>query len=46
MTRTVKEMEQKGYLSKKTSGEDARITYLSITDEGKKLSAKYNEQGF
>ena len=46
VTRTVKEMEQKGYLVKKTSGEDARITYLSITDEGKKLSAKYNEQVF
>ena len=46
VTRTVKEMEQKGYLAKKASGEDARITYLSITDEGKKLSAKYNEQVF
>lgn len=46
VTRTVKEMEQKGYLTKKPSEEDARITYLSITDEGKKLSAKYNEQVF
>ena len=46
VTRTVKEMEQKGYLVKKPSGEDARITYLSITGEGKKLSAKYNEQVF
>jgi len=46
VTRTVKEMEQKGYLTKKPSEEDARILYLSITDEGKKLSAKYNEQVF
>ena len=46
VTRTVKEMEQKGYLTKKPSEEDARILYLFITDEGKKLSAKYNEQVF
>ena len=46
VTRTVKEMEQKGYLTKKPSEEDARIMYLFITDEGKKLSAKYNEQVF
>ena len=37
VTRTVKEMEQKGYLTKKPSEEDARILYLFITDEGKKL---------
>ena len=46
VTRTVKEMEKKGYLTKKPSEEDARIMYLSITGEGKKLSAKYNEQVF
>ena len=46
VTRTVKEMEQKGYLTKKPSEEDARIMYLFITDEGKKLSAKYNQQVF
>ncbi|MFR2108004.1 MAG: MarR family winged helix-turn-helix transcriptional regulator, partial [Gallintestinimicrobium sp.] len=46
VTRTVKEMEKKGYLTKKPSEEDARILYLSITGEGKKLSAKYNEQVF
>ena len=46
VTRTVKEMEQKGYLTKKPSEEDARILYLFITDEGKKLSAKYNQQVF
>ncbi len=46
VTRTVKEMEQKGYLTKKPSEEDARIMYLFITDEGKKLSVKYNEQVF
>ena len=46
VTRTVKEMEKKGYLTKKPSEEDARIMYLFITDEGKKLSTKYNEQVF
>ena len=46
VTRTVKEMEQEGYLTKKPSEEDARILYLFITDEGKKLSAKYNQQVF
>ena len=46
VTRTVKEMEKKGYLTKKPSEEDARIMYLFITDEGQKLSAKYNEQVF
>ena len=31
VTRTVKEMEAKGYLTKSTSDEDGRITYISIT---------------
>ena len=35
VTRTVKEMEKKGYLTKKPSEEDARIMYLFITDEAK-----------
>ena len=40
VTRTVKEMEAKGYLHKFASKEDGRVTYISITDEGKKLSQK------
>ena len=44
VTRTVKEMEKKGYLTKKPSEEDARIMYLSITGEGKKhLEQKKSE---
>lgn len=46
VTRTVKEMEAKGYLKKTASREDGRVTYLSVTDAGKKLSAKYNENYF
>lgn len=42
VTRTVKEMEKKGYVSKQTSAEDGRITYLFISEKGKELSQKYN----
>lgn len=46
VTRTVKEMKAKGYLYKRTSPDDGRITYISITQAGKELSQKYNEQYF
>ena len=46
VTRTVKEMEKKGLLKKFTSEEDARMVYISITDEGKKLSDRYNTRYF
>ena len=46
VTRTVKEMEAKGYLYKRTSPDDGRITYISITQAGTELSQKYNEQYF
>lgn len=46
VTRTVKEMQAKGYLCKQTSPEDGRITYISITQAGKQLSKRYNEQYF
>lgn len=46
VTRTVKEMEAKGYLCKHTSPSDGRITYISITEAGKQLSRIYNEQYF
>ena len=45
VTRTVKEME-KGYLRKRMQREDGRITYISLTEEGRKLSEKYNENYF
>ena len=46
VTRTVKEMEEKGYLQKIASEEDGRVTYISITDEGRKLSQKYDRDYF
>ena len=46
VTRTVKEMEKKGYLKKIASPDDGRVTYISITEEGRKLSCKYDKQYF
>lgn len=46
VTRTVKEMEQKGYLQKTASEEDGRVTYISITQAGKELSHTYNKRYF
>ena len=44
VTRTVKEMEQKGYLKKSTSPKDGRVTYLTLTETGQALSQKYNQE--
>ena len=46
VTRTVKEMEDKGYMRKIASEEDGRVTYLAITDSGKRLSQIHNAQFF
>ena len=46
VTRTVKEMEAKGYLKKTTSEADGRITYLSTTEAGQRLWEKYDAQYF
>ena len=46
VTRTVKEMEAKGYLHKQVSAEDGRVTYLSLTEAGKRLSRKYDADYF
>lgn len=46
ITRTVKEMEAKGYLHKQVSAEDGRVTYLSLTEAGKQLSRKYDADYF
>ena len=46
VTRTVKEMEKKGYLSKIASLDDGRVTYIFITEEGRKLFHKYDEHYF
>ena len=35
VTRTVKDMEARGLLTKQTSPEDGRVTYLTITEAGR-----------
>lgn len=46
VTRTVKDMEQKGLLVKNASPDDGRVTYISSTETGRKLSQKYDAQYF
>ena len=46
VTRTVKEMEEKGLLHKIASENDGRVTYITVTEAGKKLSKKYDEEYF
>ena len=46
VTRTVKEMEKKGYLRKIASPDDGRVTYISITEEGWTLFRKYDKNYF
>ena len=46
VTRTVKEMEDGGYLEKTASAEDGRVTYLSITERGRALSQTHNTEFF
>lgn len=46
VTRTVKEMERKGYLDKRASPTDGRVVYISLTPAGRELSRRYNEAYF
>ena len=46
VTRTVKEMEQKGYLQKIASPDDGRVTYIAVTESGHQLHHKYDAQYF
>ena len=46
VTRTIKEMEKRGLVQKVSSPDDGRVTYLSLTEHGKKISEKYNENYF
>lgn len=46
VTRTVKEMEEKGYLQKSASSDDGRVTYITMTEQGRMLHEKYNAQYF
>ena len=42
----MKEMVERGYLTKTTSDKDGRITHLTITEAGRALSQTYNDQFF
>lgn len=46
VTRTVKEMEAKGYLTKSASPDDGRVTYITATEAGRQLLDKYDTQYF
>ena len=46
VTRSIKEMELKGYLQKTSSPEDGRVIYLTVTEAGAQLSQKYDEEYF
>ena len=46
VTRTVKEMDQKGYLQKIASPDDGRVTYITVTESGHQLHQKYDAQYF
>lgn len=46
VTRTVKDMVEKGYLDKMASDEDGRVIYLSVTQKGMALSDKYDQKFF
>ncbi len=46
VTRTIKEMEAGGYLKKKASSDDGRITYISVTESGRKLWRTYDTEFF
>ena len=46
VTRTIHEMEEKEYLKKETAKHDGRVTYVTVTKEGKMIFEKYNKDYF
>ena len=46
VTRTVKEMEGKGYLCKQPSARDGRVAYITATPAGQELLQRYTRQYF
>lgn len=46
VSRTVKEMETNGYLTKIASEKDGRVTFLRLTEKGIALSEKYDRRFF
>ena len=46
VTSTIHAMEEKGYLKKETAKHDGRVTYVTVTKEGKMIFEKYNKDYF
>lgn len=46
VTKTVKDMEKLGFIEKKTTQEDGRVVFISITAAGKDLVDKYVDRCF
>lgn len=46
VTKTIKAMEKLGFIEKKTTKEDGRVVFISITAAGKDLVDKYVDQCF
>lgn len=46
VTRTVREMERRGYLSRQGSDRDGRVSYITATPAGKELHQRYDEEYF
>lgn len=46
VTRTINAMEEKGYLKKEIAKHDGRVTYVTVTKEGKMIFEKYNKDYF
>lgn len=46
VTRTVKQMEEKGYIEKEKDSDDARVVHLTLTAAGEELYRQYVEDYF
>ncbi|WP_419022099.1 MarR family winged helix-turn-helix transcriptional regulator [Holdemanella sp.] len=46
VTKTIKDMENLGFVKKLTTKEDGRVVYIQITDAGKALIDKYVDEYF
>ena len=46
VTRTIHAMKEKRYLKKETAKHDGRVTYVTVTKEGKMIFEKYNKDYF
>lgn len=46
VTRTIRSMVEKGYLIKRSSKEDGRVTYIEVSEKGQALFEKFNKEYF